>query len=146
MVFSQHFFKPSSLCAAVLVAFLFFISFPTFGGSSYLVTIPILFLSTIFIISLSKKKAVVVENPDQDGIPTFSVLEEVGEKIKPKVQNVENCEAATESWMCSNPVGHNITMSVSSVSDDEDDGDDLIEISLITSLNPFTGKRVSWSC
>ncbi|KAJ4838295.1 hypothetical protein Tsubulata_041624 [Turnera subulata] len=164
---SPCFFKASFLCATVLVPSLLLICFLTFGYSPYLVTLPILFLSTIFLTTFSKKRVLSVENQPSDESPTCypeGVLEKVGEEIKPELEispqantakqnegcimheyQVESTDFPSDSessedflasgsfeltWNCSNNVGQSITVSESSVSDDEEDGDDLIEISL----------------
>lgn len=101
---SLCFFKPSLLFVAVFVSSLAFTCFLNFGFSPYLVTIPILFLSTLFIVTFSKKKVIVAENPAQDGSPIYcpkSLLEEeVGEKLNPELETVAQGNAAEQSEVC----------------------------------------------
>lgn len=64
---SMYFSRTSLLCVAVLVPSLVFAYFVSFGFSpTSLVTIPILVLSTLFVVTLSKKKVILDENPVQD--------------------------------------------------------------------------------
>ncbi|KDP39278.1 hypothetical protein JCGZ_01035 [Jatropha curcas] len=166
-------FKLSFLCFAVFVLSLIFFCFKTFGLSPFLVTISILFVSTIFIVTFLKKKGITIENiekPNQDEgsicSPKSILVKEVEQKLNQELEIVTLCNSAQESevsdihdyqvestdfpsasesgddlsesenfelnWMSFNNASKNVAISEilgSSSEDDEDEDDNLIEIS-----------------
>lgn len=101
-----HLFRTSLLCvAAVSVLSLLFTCFLILGVSAFLITACILFLSTIFIVKLSKKKVPIVDNSAEDENPIYcpeSILgKEVKEKLNPEVENAINPEEVEPVIQCS---------------------------------------------
>ncbi|KAF9666529.1 hypothetical protein SADUNF_Sadunf16G0238500 [Salix dunnii] len=101
---SQYFSKPLLLCVSVFVASLVSTCFLLFGISTYLITISVLFLSTIFIVTFSKKKVAVVSSSAEAESPICrpqSMLEnEVVEELNPEVEPIIECDASQQSDVC----------------------------------------------
>ncbi|CAK7324508.1 unnamed protein product [Dovyalis caffra] len=123
---SLHFFTPSLLFVAVFVASLIFTCFLLYGISTFLVTISILFLSTIFIVKFSKKKVTVVGISAEEESPICccpqSILEkEVLEELNPEVEPIINCDASQQSDACDMHEYHVEPTDFPSDSDSSDD-------------------------
>ncbi|KAJ6751806.1 hypothetical protein OIU85_002241 [Salix viminalis] len=156
----QFFSKPLLLCVSVFVASLVSTCFLLLGISTYLITVSVLLLSTIFIVTFSKKKVAVVSSSAEAESPTCrpdqSMLEKEVIHFDASQQSdvcdmheyqVEPTDFPSDSdssddfsagenfelsWRCSENVGQSIAVSESSISEDDvdEDGDGLIEISL----------------
>ncbi|KAH8518972.1 hypothetical protein POPTR_001G367100v4 [Populus trichocarpa] len=135
---SQYFFKPSLLCVSVLVASLVFTCFLLFGISTYLITISVLFLSTIFIVTFSKKKVAVVSNSAEAESPTCrpqSMLEkEVVEELNPEVEPIIHCDASQQSDVCDM---HEYQVEPTDFPSDSDSSDD---------FSASENFELSWRC
>ncbi|KAF2305567.1 hypothetical protein GH714_006799 [Hevea brasiliensis] len=105
---SQCFFKLSLLCVAVFVPSLIFICFLTFGFSPLLVTISILLVSTILILTFSKKGDYCWNpSPAHDDEVSMSspkdlLVKEVEQVLNPEVEAVTLCSAAQQSEVSDN--------------------------------------------
>ncbi|KAB5521218.1 hypothetical protein DKX38_025537 [Salix brachista] len=101
----QFFSKPLLLRVSVFVASLVSTCFLLFGISTYVITVSVLFLSTIFIVTFSKKKVAVVGSSAEAESPTCrpdqSVLEkEVVEELNAEVEPIIHFDASQQSDVC----------------------------------------------
>lgn len=135
---SKYFIKPSLLCVSVLVASLVFTCFLLFGISTYLITISVLFLSTIFIATFSKKKVAVVSNSAEAESTTCrpqSMLEkEVVEELNPEVEPIDHCDASQQSDVCDM---HEYQVEPTDFPSDSDSSDD---------FSASENFELSWRC
>ncbi|KAJ6301809.1 hypothetical protein OIU77_016012 [Salix suchowensis] len=102
---SQFFSKPLLLCVSVFVASLVSTCFLLLGISTYVITVSVLFLSTIFIVTFSKKKVAVVSSSAEAETPTCrpdqSMLEkEAVEEQNPEVEPLIHFDASQQSDVC----------------------------------------------
>ncbi|KAJ6754072.1 hypothetical protein OIU79_026829 [Salix purpurea] len=102
---SQFFSKPLLLCVSVFVASLVSTCFLLLGISTYVITVSVLFLSTIFIVTFSKKKVAVVSSSAEAETPTCrpdqSMLEkEAVEELNPEVEPIIHFDASQQSDVC----------------------------------------------
>ncbi|KAL5548622.1 hypothetical protein UlMin_003853 [Ulmus minor] len=133
----------SSLILGVLSSSLCFVCFLSFGFSPFLVSSLIVTLSTIFLLTFTKKKKVLDENPTGNFPSSQTVLLDEN-KLQPKLETAQEelQEKLSESdedeqliEMCSNNVGLSPEISDDSSFSDDDDDDSLIEIILPGNLS-----------
>lgn len=148
---SSCFSRISLLCVAVLVPALLFAFFCCFGFSPFLLTLPILIISTVFVVTFKKKKVILGENtvqeeglicnqkilPEKEVAEIIHPLPETADESIPEILVPSDSESSDNSatdeksnleLMCSNYMEQKLAMS--DVSDSDDDDDSLIEISL----------------
>ncbi|KAG6689967.1 hypothetical protein I3842_11G199900 [Carya illinoinensis] len=97
------FSRPLWLCIAVLVPCLVFSYFLSFGFHPFLVTIPILVLSTLLIVTFKRKKVVLDENIVQDDHQGLNCGQknlrgkEVGENLQTPLETATQTEAVQQN-------------------------------------------------
>lgn len=134
----ENIFKPCLICVALLVPCIVLIGFLDLGFYPILFTIPILVLSTSFLITFTKKrKVVLVQNPASKELqPEDEDEDEVEEKVIQSVVMEAFSDSPGENdelnWMMiSGNEEQNPEISDDSDSEDEEDG--LIEIAIPSS-------------
>lgn len=100
-----HLPRPSLLSQAVLIPTLSFICFLIFGFSSFFVTLPILILSTIFLLTFTKKNMGLDENVGRNPPSSQEILKE--EKVGLDIHQVVGTEEEERSKL--QPILENVT-------------------------------------